>query len=97
MDKARRTAAQWAEIFEAFEASGRTAMSFCAERGLSASYFYKRHKRWRTSRSSAFVPVRVDQQVPSSAPIVIEVDALTIRCNATTPPSWIAELVSALR
>ena len=97
MDKARRTAAQWAEICEAYEASGRTGTSFCAERELSTSYFYKRLKRWRASRSSAFVPVRVSKKVSNSAPIAIEVDQLTIRCDASMPTSWVADLVKALR
>lgn len=98
MSARRRSREEWQSIVECFEASGQSARAFCAEQGLSVSYFYKRRKRLSDGPVGSFVAVRVPTRSPmaSNQAIAVELGAVTIRCHADTPPAWVAELVTTL-
>ena len=89
----RRQSGEWDEILAAFEASGQTAVAFCAEHGLKVSQFYKRRRYRREQRR--FVAVEMPQAA-SQDMIEVALGAATVRCTARTPPTWVAELAAAL-
>lgn len=98
----RRTREEWQALFAAQARSGLSAAAFCREHGLKASQFWRRRRQLQgPSRSgaarSAFVPVTVRRSVE---PPVMELrvgPALSLRLPGSVAPTWVAELLSALR
>ena len=72
-----RSAAQWRELFEAFEASGLSKSAFCRERGLALSSFNRALRELRGDGASAssqpltrspFVEVAAPQMAEGPSP-----------------------------
>ncbi len=101
MSRQYRNTAQWLELIEAFELSGKTQVEFCAEHDLNAAYFSKRRSELLSAHSeSAFVQVQA-QAVKMSA--VSPDIKLTLRFQQTelvlplsVEPCWLAGLIKAL-
>lgn len=55
MSRTHRSHAQWLELFEAFEQSGQTQATFCAERELNPAYFSKRSRELLQKHDNGFV------------------------------------------
>ncbi|WP_411360661.1 IS66 family insertion sequence element accessory protein TnpA [Pseudidiomarina sp. YC-516-91] len=54
MSRTHRSHAQWLELFEAFEQSGQTQATFCAERELNPAYFSKRRRELLKKHDNGF-------------------------------------------
>ena len=106
MSRKYRSTTQWLELIKAFEKSGQSQVSFCAEHKLNPAYFSKRRSELlQTGDPSAFVQVQ-----PKPAKIVDALysatdfgTSLTLRfqqAELTLPiyveTRWLAGLIKAL-
>lgn len=89
----RRSSADWQSLIAEFESGSQSAAAFCSERDLNAGYFSKVRARLR-KQPSDFVPIRVSA---ASRSVTIQVQDVTIRCDAGTSSTWLRELIRALR
>ena len=64
-NRTRRTKAQWTEILQRFESSGRDSRDFCRREGLALSSF----QRWRRQLGSVAASEFVEL-IPASSPSV---------------------------
>ncbi len=101
MTTARRSLAEWEEIFREHEASGESVATFCIRRGISMSPFYRYRRRLRTAPPAsgvlapAFVPVAVTPRGPQ-APITLTIGRASMALSSSVPPAWVAALLAAL-
>ena len=102
MTTARRSVAEWEEIFREHEASGESVATFCIRRGISMSPFYRYRRRLRAApgvsdpSQPAFVPVAVTPRaVP--APITLTIGRVSMALSSSVPPAWVAALLAALK
>lgn len=100
-----RTAAEWAELFLAFEQSQQTQTDFCQTHGINAKYFSRKRRVYLEQQSingeqPTFVRAVCKEQSVNSR---ISVSAITL-CHAQTTlqlplpmsPSWLAQLLKEL-
>ena len=76
---ARRTPTQWSALLDQYRDSAQTQTAFCAARGLAISSFTRALRQARdggvdVERSSAFVPVVVDDTLMPVEPSAWEVE-----------------------
>lgn len=91
----RRTKNEWKQLITEFEAGSEDATTFCCNRGISTSNFYKRRTGRSYNSSSTFVSAR--RVAPSVCALSVQVGEVVVRCDTQTPVGWVAELVTALR
>ena len=85
--RARRTAAQWRDLFERFEQSGQTRGKFCAAHGLALSTF----DLWR--RKLGATPTPVDEEHPEALFVELTSSARTqMSPTSSGPRAWEVEL-----
>lgn len=98
MSGPRRSSKEWQQLLAEFDAGTESAAEFCSSRGISSSNFYKRRSA-RTRTSSAFAVARraAPASVQPLAPISVQINNVTIRCDSQTPVAWVRELATALR
>ena len=92
MASVRRSEAQWRDLIARWQQSGESAKAFCLAHGISLARFYKRRRELRPDPAQKFVPVRV-----RADSVVVQIGDISVRCSASTPVSWIADLARALR
>lgn len=87
---ARLTKAQWRTLIEEQAASGKTAMAFCAERGIDNKYFSTRKKQLTAQvGDSRFVAI-------TNQSIQLCIGAAQLRIPASVSPQWLADVIKAL-
>lgn len=92
---ARLTQEQWRVLIKEQAASGKTAMAFCAERGIDNKYFSTRKKQLSGALSaSRFVSVATNPT--ESQNVQLFVGAVQLRIPASVSALWLAELIKAL-
>jgi hypothetical protein len=92
---ARLTQAQWRALIEEQAASGKTAMAFCAERGIDNKYFSTRRSQLSKAQATGgFVTVTTRPIENQSIQLHIGVAQLLIPANAS--PQWLADVIKAL-
>ncbi|MFK7976996.1 MAG: hypothetical protein AB8C02_12720 [Halioglobus sp.] len=95
----RRSSNEWQQLLAEFDAGTETAATFCRSRGINSSNFYKRRMTRTRASSSAFVVARraAPPSLQTSAPISVQINDVTIRCDSQVPVAWVSELAIALR
>lgn len=92
---ARLTQAQWQALIEEQAASGKTAMAFCAERGIDNKYFSTRKKQLAMQPSeSRFVAVTKSSLENQS--IQLYVGSAQLRIPTSVSPQWLADVIKAM-
>ena len=87
--RARRTAAQWRDLFERFEQSGQTRGKFCAAHGLALSTF----DLWRRKLGATPTPTPVDEEHPEALFVELANSAQTqMSPTSSGPGAWEVEL-----
>lgn len=92
----------WRVVLSRQASSGLSVRAFCRQEGLteSALYAWRRalgQREGQTSKASSFVPVVVTDRAAKDSSIAIElVSGHTLRLPASTPASWLAELITTL-
>ncbi len=95
MRGSKRSDEQWQALFDEFERSGESAVTFCRERSLPAPYFRTKYRRSSSqTRKAAFTKVQV--AAPTTA-VSISLGEGQIRCDATVPSDWVARLIRQLQ
>lgn len=92
---ARLTQAQWRALIEEQAASGKTAMAFCAERGIDNKYFStKKSQLSKAQATSGFFSV-VTRPIENQD-IQLHIGAAQLRIPANASPQWLADVIKAL-
>lgn len=102
---ARRSQAQWRELFREQEASGLNAAAFCRAHGVCPKYFSLRRRQLSSGAVSddtaamlpAFVPVAVQRPVEAMAVEIRVGTALSLRVPLAVSPRWLVEVLHGLR
>lgn len=93
----KRSEAQWRELFDEQARSGLSAVAFCREKKLCASYFSLRRRQLlgteATSAGPAFVPAQV---LPLCSGIEVQVGVVRLRLLESVSAGYLAELVRGL-
>ncbi len=91
----RLTQTQWRTLIEEQAASGKTAIEFCAERGINNKYFSTRKKQLMTqSTESRFVAVMTKPLENQS--IQLHIGAAQLLIPASVSPQWLVDVIKAL-
>lgn len=92
---ARLTQDQWRVLIEEQTASGRTAMAFCAERGIDNKYFSTRKSQLsKPSTTSSFVAVTTKPADNQSIQLIA--GAIQLRIPTSVSAQWLADVIKAL-
>ena len=99
MSGERRSSKEWQQLLTEFDAGTESAAEFCRSRGINNSNFYKRRMTRTRASSSAFAVARrvAPPSHQTSAPISVQINDVTIRCDSQTPVAWVSDLVAAVR
>lgn len=95
MSRTHRSHAQWLELFEAFEQSGQTQATFCAERELNPAYFSKRRRELLQKHDNGFVQAQHLAHVHQHA-LKLNYGGLELSLPPDVEPQWLAQLVKSL-
>lgn len=93
MSGKRRSSDEWRQLIADFESGAESASTFCRDRGISTSNFYKRRTTHAGGSPSAFVAAR---RAAPPASVTVQVNDVVIRCDTQTAVTWVAELVAVL-
>lgn len=91
----RRSSEEWQQLIAEFESGTENTTAFCSSRGISTSNFYKRRTARAGMLRSTFVVAR--RAAPPAAPVSVQFNDVTIRCDVQTPVAWVCDLVATLR
>lgn len=92
---ARLTQEQWRALIHEQAASGQTAITFCAERGINSNYFSTRKRQlFGSPAESRFVAVST--KPAESQNIQLFAGAAQLRIPTGVSAQWLAELIKAL-
>jgi hypothetical protein len=90
--------AKWRQHIEAWQCSGVSQAAYCAEQQLNAHTFTARlsdYRRLAQPESAALIPVQI-QPATAEAIVFTHAQGHRLELPASTPASWVAELLRCL-
>jgi len=93
-----RTQEQWRKLVELHEASGKTAVEFCKEHGVSSKYFSVWKNRFLKEElaGQAFVPVKVNKQsIRTVEPLIVHCKGIELKFPEELSAERIGQIIKA--
>lgn len=90
--------AKWRQHIEAWQRSGLSQAAYCTEQQLNVRTFTARlsdYRRLPQPESAALIPVHVEPSAPAAI-VFTHAQGHRLELPASTPASWLAELLRCL-